>query len=31
MEFKKIGELFKRNEGINIAVAQMKKLHSEIG
>ncbi len=29
--FKKIGELFKRNKGINITAAQMKKLHSEIG
>ncbi|WP_120865233.1 restriction endonuclease subunit S [Helicobacter pylori] len=31
VEFKKIGELFKRNKGINITVAQMKELHSEIG
>ncbi|MCQ2919288.1 restriction endonuclease subunit S [Helicobacter pylori] len=31
VEFKKIGELFKRNKGINITAAQMKKLHSEIG
>lgn len=29
--FKKIGELFKRNKGINITAAQMKELHSEIG
>ncbi|WP_033789037.1 restriction endonuclease subunit S [Helicobacter pylori] len=29
--FKKIGELFKRNKGINITATQMKKLHSEIG
>ncbi|WQV24621.1 restriction endonuclease subunit S [Helicobacter pylori] len=31
VEFKKIGELFKRNKGINITAAQMKELHSEIG
>ncbi|QDY54710.1 restriction endonuclease subunit S [Helicobacter pylori] len=30
VEFKKIGELFKRNKGINITAAQMKELHSEI-
>ncbi|MGL2610006.1 restriction endonuclease subunit S [Helicobacter pylori] len=29
--FRKIGELFKRNKGINITAAQMKELHSEIG
>ncbi len=29
--FKKIGELFKRNKGINITASQMKELHSEIG
>ncbi|MFP6310664.1 restriction endonuclease subunit S [Helicobacter pylori] len=31
VEFRKIGELFKRNKGINITAAQMKELHSEIG
>ncbi|EPZ70655.1 restriction endonuclease subunit S [Helicobacter pylori] len=31
VEFKKIGELFKRNKGINITAAQMKELHSDIG
>ncbi|WRC99355.1 restriction endonuclease subunit S [Helicobacter pylori] len=31
VEFKKVGELFKRNKGINITAAQMKELHSEIG
>ncbi len=31
VEFKKIGELFKRNKGINITAAQMKELHSESG
>ncbi|GAA9488014.1 hypothetical protein UBN14_03100 [Helicobacter pylori] len=31
VEFKKIGELFKRNKGINITAVQMKELHSEIG
>ncbi|GAA9600739.1 restriction endonuclease subunit S [Helicobacter pylori] len=31
VEFRKIGELFKRNRGINITAAQMKELHSEIG
>ncbi|GAA8954270.1 restriction endonuclease subunit S [Helicobacter pylori] len=31
VEFRKIGELFKRNKGINITAAQMKKLHSDIG
>ncbi|UOS37868.1 restriction endonuclease subunit S [Helicobacter pylori] len=31
VEFKKIGELFKRNKGINITAAQMKELHSNIG
>ncbi|MEJ8627016.1 restriction endonuclease subunit S, partial [Helicobacter pylori] len=31
VEFKKIGELFKRNKGINITATQMKELHSEIG
>ncbi|WP_187892825.1 restriction endonuclease subunit S [Helicobacter pylori] len=29
--FRKIGELFKRNKGINITAAQMKELHSDIG
>ncbi|GAA7975483.1 restriction endonuclease subunit S [Helicobacter pylori] len=31
VEFRKIGELFKRNKGINITAAQMKELHSDIG
>ncbi|MGT0076712.1 restriction endonuclease subunit S [Helicobacter pylori] len=31
VEFRKIGELFKRNKAINITAAQMKELHSEIG
>ncbi|GAA6998994.1 hypothetical protein ID0109_16250 [Helicobacter pylori] len=31
VEFRKIGELFKRNKGINITAAQMKELHSEMG